>query len=132
MTGTTETLSCSLVNDFSSGNYGLLQYIADKGTFSMVYRSTNGSIFGNSNMSIASAKNTTILKENCQAGYEGNTLYRLVNSTTVAPLSAPAGWTASSSPESMLFGVANNILYRYNSQNGTFAAVYTFPQNQAY
>jgi hypothetical protein len=31
-----------------------------------------------------------------------------------------------------MFGVAANILYRFDPMNGTFTNIYTFPQNQAY
>lgn len=47
-------------------------------------------------------------------------------------MSTPPAWSRSSSPENIRFGVANNILYRYNTGNATFTNLYTFPNSSTY
>ena len=37
-----------------------------------------------------------------------------------------------SSPESLRFGVANNVLYRFDPATAAFTSLYTFPSNAAY
>lgn len=58
-------------------------------------------------------------------------LFRLTSSGLV-PVNVPAGWEVRSSSEWIQYGVASNILYRFDPQNGTFASIHTFPSNQAY
>jgi hypothetical protein len=51
--------------------------------------------------------------------YYNNTLFR-VSSGTLVPVVTPTLWNVDSSSESIQYGVAGNILYRYDSSSGTF------------
>ena len=130
MTGTQDSLSCSVVYESTSNSYGLLQYLAEQKSFTML-AAVPLSQFTTDPVTPSDVKAAFLPKENCEGGYFAGTLYRLAGST-VAPVSVPAGWTALSSPESLRFGVASNVLYRYNAANGTFDSLYTFPAHSAY
>lgn len=130
VTGTQESLSCSVVYESVSNSYGLLQYLAEQQSFAMLAVAPV-SQFTADPVTPADVKAAFVPKANCEGGYFAGTLYRLAGST-VAPVSTPAGWTMLSSPESLRFGVANNVLYRFDPASAAFTSLYTFPANAAY
>lgn len=96
VTGTQNTLSCSVVYENFTNSYGLLLYLADMQTFSML-AAVPLSQFTTDPVTPDDVKNAFFPRENCEGGYFGGTLYRLVGST-VTPVSTPAGWNMFSSP----------------------------------
>jgi hypothetical protein len=70
------------------------------------------------------------LRDNCYFYLDRNLSF--VNSSGVFPIPTPLNWTANSSPESLNYGIANNVLYRFNPMFKNFTSIKTFPANSFY
>jgi hypothetical protein len=117
---TRESLSCSLIVDANTQNYGFLSF--GNNSLQVIYQS-------NSTLNINNTANIT-LRENCLFYMTGG-LYK-ANSTGIYPVPTPASWNITSSSESLAYGVAANVLYKFNPMFFNFTSVYTFPQNAFY
>ncbi len=117
---TRDSLSCSLIVDANTRNYGFLSF--GNNSLQVIYQS-------NSTLNINNTANIT-LRENCLFYMTGG-LYR-VNSTGIYTVPTPASWNITSSPESITYGVAANVLYKFNPMSFNFTSAYTFPQNTFY
>lgn len=74
-----------------------------------------------------------IVRENCDGVYYNNVLYKLIPGTNnITTVTVPAGWTPRSSSESLKYGVASNILYRFDPLNSTFTSIQNLPSHQTY
>lgn len=114
-----------IVYEAATNSYGVLQYLADQQSFSILAIAPASQISSDP-FTPEDTKATISVKENCEVAYFKNTLYRIAGSGVVE-VPTPPGWSRSSSPENIRFGVANNILYRYNATIATFTSLYTFP-----
>jgi hypothetical protein len=130
--GTQDTLSCIVIHDEIRGGYGLLQYLSDARSFRVLTPDLFASVSGAQNLPVGDVIARLQPMENCDGVYFNGALLRVVPGGNVTTVTVPNGWAPNSSPESLQYGVAANVLYRFDPRNGTFANLRTFPPSQAY
>jgi hypothetical protein len=98
--GTQETLSCNLIYETTTNTYGLLRFINDQASFSIVGKIPLAALQTHLPPAIASLNYSTLASyftpgENCQTGMLIDTLYYLQDATDVSIVTLPTNWTVS-------------------------------------
>jgi hypothetical protein len=129
---TQDTLSCTVLHDEVRGTYGLLQYLSDTRSLRLLTPDLLSRAPGAQNLSVGAVVARLQPMENCDGVYFNGTLLRVAPGGNVTVVIVPNRWTPKSSPESLQYGMAGNVLYRFDPTSATFANLRILAPSQAY
>lgn len=134
VSGTRDTLSCSVIHEANRDIYSLLQFNSEAGSFGLLAQDILRYLTNQASVPVPTFAAAVKVLENCDGVYYNNVLYRLIpgsNNMTTVPV--PSGWNSNSSPESLRYGIAGNVLYRFNpNATNLFTSIFTFSAYQAF